>query len=181
MNLKINHSCKDSTTLTVVGSFNFVIASNLLLNCLTQNLLSLIKMVFPIYFNSFLKSWHFLGDIFNLFLSNTFNESSNFDICNFFFGVNNNKSSTIALQYFLLCKQCNIAFMYDYHIDGDIFNLIDILLYRYEALPKYHKIPQNLLEFSKSLKEWNASFKSKTNNTSHLELHNTKNVSLSKG
>ena len=29
--------------------------------------------------------------------------------------------------------------------------------------------------------EWEASFKSRTDNTSHLELPNTENVSLSKG
>ena len=43
--------------------------------------------------------------------------------------------------------------MYDYHIDGDTSSSIGILSYRYEALPKYGKIPQNLFEFSESLKE----------------------------
>ena len=37
------------------------------------------------------------------------------------------------------------------------------------------------LEFSDNLREWNASFKSKTDNTSHFELPNTENVSLTKG
>ena len=40
---------------------------------------------------------------------------------------------------------------------------------------------QYFLEFSDNLKEWNASFRSNTDNTSHLELPNTENVSLSKG
>ena len=155
--------------LTVIAGFNLWVASNLL-HGLTQTLLSLIKMVSPIYCNSLLKSWHFLGDIFNAFLSNAFNKFSNFDIFGFFVGVNNNKSSIIALQYFLLCKQSNIAFMYDCHISGDIFNPIGILWYRYEALPKYGTIPQNLSKFSESLKEWNTSFKSISNNTSYLEL-----------
>ena len=35
--------------------------------------------------------------------------------------------------------------------------------------------------FSDNLKEWNVSFKSRTDNTTHLELPDTKNVSLSKG
>ena len=48
-------------------------------------------------------------------------------------------------------------------------------------LPKYGSILQYLLEFSDNLKEWSASFKSRPNNTSHLELPNTENVSLSKG
>ena len=38
-------------------------------------------------------------------------------------------------------------FIYDFHIDGDIFNPTDILWYRYEALPKYGKIPQNSFWF----------------------------------
>ena len=46
-------------------------------------------------------------------------------------------------------------------------------------LPKYGSIPQYSLEFSDNLKEWNESFKSKTDRTSHLELPNTENVSLS--
>ena len=31
------------------------------------------------------------------------------------------------------------------------------------------------------IKKWNASFKSRTDNVSHLELPNTENISLSKG
>ena len=57
---------------------------------------------------------------------------------------------------------------------GDMFNPIGILRYRYDALPKYRSIPQYFLEFSDNLKEWNASFKSKTDRTLHLELPNTK-------
>ena len=48
-------------------------------------------------------------------------------------------------------------------------------------LPKYVSIPQYILVFSDNLKEWYASFKSKTNMTSQLEMPNTENVSLSKG
>ena len=48
-------------------------------------------------------------------------------------------------------------------------------------LPKYGSIPQYFLEFSDSLQEWIASFKSRTDNTSLLELPNTENVSLIKG
>ena len=42
----------------------------------------------------------------------------------------------------------------------------------------FHSISWNL---SDNLNEWKASFKSSTDNTSHLELPNTENVSLSKG
>ena len=48
-------------------------------------------------------------------------------------------------------------------------------------LPKEGSIPQYFFEFSDSLKEGNASLKPSTDNTSHLELPNTENVSLSKG
>ena len=48
-------------------------------------------------------------------------------------------------------------------------------------LPKYRSIPQYFFEFSDNLREWNAAFKSKTDNTSHLELPNAENVSLTKG
>ena len=96
-------------------------------------------------------------------------------------GVNNNRSSIIALQYFLLCKQSNIIFIYECHIDGYIFNPIGILCYQYEVQPKYGKIPQYLFKFSESLREWNASLKSKTYNTSHLEPPDTKNVSFDNG
>ena len=63
-------------------------------------------------------------------------------MCEFFVGVNNNGSSIIASQYFLLCKQYKIVFMYHCQIDGDVFNSIGILWYKYEVLPKYGKIPQ---------------------------------------
>ena len=46
---------------------------------------------------------------------------------------------------------------------------------------KIREYPTVFLEFSDNLKEWNASFKSRTDDTSHLELPNTENVSLSKG
>ena len=48
-------------------------------------------------------------------------------MCDFVFWVNNNRSFIIALQYFLLCKQSNITFIYDCHIDGDILYPIGIL------------------------------------------------------
>ena len=98
-----------------------------------------------------------------------------------FVGVNNNILSIIASQYFLLCKQSKIAFMYDCQIDGDIFNPIGFLWYKYEVLPKYGKIPQYHLEFSESIKEWNASFKSNIDKTSHLQLPYTENVSFNNG
>ena len=41
--------------------------------------------------------------------------------------------------------------------------------------------PAIFLWVSDNLKEWNASFKSKTDSTSHLEPPNTKNVSMSEG
>ena len=41
-----------------------------------------------------------------------------------------------------------------------MFNPIGILLYIYNALPKYGNIPQYLFETSESLNEWNASSKS---------------------
>ena len=44
-------------------------------------------------------------------------------------------------------------------------------------MAKFHRI----ILISESLKEWNASFRSKTDSTSHLELPSIKNVSLSKG
>ena len=46
----------------VVGGFNLCIASNLLLNGSAHTLLSFMKMVLPMYCNSVLNNWHFLGD-----------------------------------------------------------------------------------------------------------------------
>ena len=51
----------------------------------------------------------------------------------------------------------------------------------YDVLPKYGNMPQYLFEFSESLSEWNASFKSNTYRTLHLELPNTENLSLNNG
>ena len=48
-------------------------------------------------------------------------------------------------------------------------------------LPKYGSIPQYFREFSDNFNEWKASFKSRTDKTSHLERPNTENVSLCKG
>ena len=104
----------------VFGSYSFCIASNLLLKGLTQTFQSVINMMFPKYCNSVLNNWHFFGDIFSPFLSNAFSKSSNFAICALFEGVNNSKSSIIALHCFLLCKHSKIAFMYDCQIEGDV-------------------------------------------------------------
>ena len=87
----------------------------------------------------------------------------------------------MASQEFLLCKQSSIAFVWDCQIEGDIFNAIGILWYKYEALPKYGSILQYFFELSDNLNEWNASFKSNTDSTSPQELPSTENVPLSKG
>ena len=71
--------------------------------------------------------------------------------------------------------------MYDCHIAGEMLSPIGILWYKYDALPKYGSIPQYFLELSVNLSEWNASFKSSTNNTSHLEPPNKVNVSFNNG
>ena len=121
-----------------------------------QTLLSFMNIVFPIFCNSILKNWHSFEDILSLFFYKAFSISSNFATCYFFDGVNNNRSSIIVSQYFLLCQQSNIAFIYDCQIEGEIFNPIGILWYKYDALPKYGNIPQYLFEFSDGLNEWNA-------------------------
>ena len=48
--------------------------------------------------------------------------------------------------------------MYDCQTEGEMFNLMGILWYKYEALPKYGSIPQYLFESSECCNEWNASF-----------------------
>ena len=58
------------------------------------------------------------------------------EIC--FEGVNNSRSSIIASQF---------------QIGGEMFSPIGILWYKYEALPKYGKIPYYLFEFFDNLKE----------------------------
>ena len=68
--------------------------------------------------------------------------------------------------------------MYDCKIEGEMFNPMGILWYKYEALPKYGSIPQYLFESSESRNEWNASFKSNTESTSHLEFPRTENMYL---
>ena len=65
--------------------------------------------------------------------------------------LKNNRSSIIALQYFLLCKHSNIVFIYNCQIEGEIFISIGILWYRYDALLKNSNIQQYLVEFSESL------------------------------
>ena len=77
-----------------------------------------------------------------------------------FEGVNNSKSSIIASQYFLLSRQLRIVFIYVCQIGEETFTPIGILWYKYEALPKYGKIPQYFFEFPHNLKERKASFKS---------------------
>ena len=74
-------------------------------------------------------------------------------MCDFFDEVNNKRSSIISSQYFLLCKQANIVFMYDCQIECEIFNHIGIFWYKYGVLPKYGSIPQYLFEMSNSLSE----------------------------
>ena len=61
--------------LAVVDGCNFCMGSNLLLNGLMQTLLSFMNIVFPIYCNSVLNSWHFFGDILTSFFNNAFNKS----------------------------------------------------------------------------------------------------------
>ena len=56
--------------------------------------------------------------------------------------------------------------MYDCQIEGEIFNPIAILWYKYDVLPKYGNIPWYLLEFCDSLNEWNASLRSNMDRTS---------------
>ena len=87
----------------------------------------------------------------------------------------------MASQYFLLDRQLRIAFMYDYHTAGEMLSPIGILWYKYDALPKYGSIPQYFLELSVNLSEWNASIKSSTDSTSHLEPPNNVNVSFNSG
>ena len=87
----------------VVGYHNFYMPSSLLLKGLMKTFLSFMNIMFPMYCNSVLNNWHFFGDILRPFLSKAFNISSNLAICAPFEGVNNNKSSIIALQCFILC------------------------------------------------------------------------------
>ena len=47
-------------------------------------------------------------------------------------------------------------------------------------LPKYGSILQYYLGYSDNLNEWKASFKSRTDSASHLELPNMENVPLVK-
>ena len=74
-----------------------------------------------------------------------------------------------------------MVLMYDCHTAGEILSPIDIFWYKYYMLPKYGNIPQYFLEVSVNLSEWNASFKSSTDSTSHLEPPNNINVSFNKG
>ena len=127
--------------LTVVGGCYFWIASNLLLNRLMQTLLSCINIMLPIYCNSVLNNLHFFQKIASQFFSKDFNKSSNFAMYDFFDGVNNNRSSIIASQYFLFCKHYNIAFIWDCQIEGEIFNPIGIFgtdMMCYQSMVIFH-------------------------------------------
>ena len=161
----------------VIGGFSFWIASILLLNDFTQTLLYFIKIVTHILQFCF-KQLALFGDIFKPLLHNAHNKYINFSRCVCLLGMNSNRSSMIASQYFLLDKQLSIAFMYDCHTTGEMLSPIGILWYTYDALPKYGSIPQYFLEFSVNLSEWNASFRSGTDNTLHFELPSNVNVSL---
>ena len=63
----------------------------------------------------------------SIFKQSLFYKSSSLAMYDFLDGMNNNRSSIIAPQYFLLCKHSKIVLIYDYQIDGDIFNPMDIL------------------------------------------------------
>ena len=103
-----------------VGGFNFWIASSMLLRGFTQTLFSLMKMVLPMYCNSVLNNWHFFREIFKPFLHNTHSKLISFSKYVCLLGVNSNRSSMIASQYFLLDKQLKIAFIYDCHTVGEM-------------------------------------------------------------
>ena len=62
-----------------------------------------------------------LREIFNPFFNNALRKLSNFPLYDFISGVNRNRLSIIASEYFLLCGQFKMALMHDYHIDGDGF------------------------------------------------------------
>ena len=126
-------------------------------------------MVLPMYCSSVLNNWHFFGEIFKPFLHNADSKSISFSKYVCLLGMNSNRSSMIASQYFLLDKQLKVVFMYDCHTVGEMLSSIGILWYKYDALPKYGSIPQYFLELSVNLSEWNASFRSITDNTLHLE------------
>ena len=66
-------------------------------------------------------------------------------------------------------------------MEGEIFNSMGILWYKLDMLPKYGSIPQYLFKLSDSLNEWMTFFKSNTESTSHFELPNTENESLTNG
>ena len=74
-------------------------------------------------------------------------------MCDPFDWVNNKRSSMIASQYFLLCKQSSIAFINECHNEGEMFNPIGFHWYECHAVPKYGSILQYHLEFSDSLIE----------------------------
>ena len=165
---KLTTPAKLLQTFWFVEGFNFWIVSSLLLRGFTQTLFSLMMMVLPMYCNSVLNNWHFFGKIFKPFLHNTHRKSISFSKYVCLLGMNSNRSSMIASQYFLLDKQLKMVFMYDCHTGGEILSPIGILWYKYNVLPKYGSIPQYFLELSVNVSEWNASFRSSTDNTWNL-------------
>ena len=116
----------------LIGGFNFWIASSLLCHGFTHTILSLMKIVFPIYCSSVLNNWHFFGEIFKPFLHNALNKFISFSKC--------------------------ICLLYDCHTVGEMLSPIGILWYKNDALPKYGSIPQYFLELSVSLSEWKCIF-----------------------
>ena len=66
-------------------------------------------------------------------------------------------------------------------IGGEILSPIGTLLYKYEALSKYGRMPQYFFELSDSLSEWNASVRSNTERALHLELPNIQTCPLPMG
>ena len=104
----------------VIGGLSFWIASSLLLKGFTH------PSVFYKDGNTHvlqfcLEKLTLLWRYFQSILCSAFNKSFNLAKWDVFVGVNNNKSSMIASQYFLLCKQTKTALMYDCHITGEIF------------------------------------------------------------
>ena len=77
----------------------------------------------------------------------------------------------IASQYFLLSRQLRMVFIYICQIDGETFNPIGILWYKYDSLPKYGKIPQ-FLTISRSKKHHS----NHPQSTSHFELPSVANM-----
>ena len=140
------------------------------------------KMVLPMYCISVLNNWHFFRDIFKPFLHNAHSKSISFSKCVCLLGVHSNRSS--MMSFTVVSTRTNNLIWHlctDCHTAGEMLSPIGILWYKYDVLANYGSIPQYCLELSVNLSEWNASFKSSTDNTSHLEPPNNMNVSFNKG